>query len=171
MHWLALIGLFLLASVAYAAWRGAPWVPTWRRDLDRLAGLAALKPGEHFVELGCGDARVCVEMARRSGARATGVELGLPQWAAARLRAWHSRLPVQIALGDAFSFPLADADVAYLFLMPDALAKLAPKLAAELRPGARVVSYVWPVPGMQVVREDHVEGSPVIFLQVKKLET
>ena len=159
--------LLLAISFAYAAARGAPWVPTWRKDFDRLLAMADLKPMEHFVELGCGDARVCVEIARRTGARATGVELSLVQWAAGRIRAKRSGTGARVVLGDAFSFPLRDADVVYLFLMPETYERLRPTLEAQLKPGARVVTYVWPIPGWTPVSEDRRDGSPSIFLYRK----
>jgi hypothetical protein len=43
-----------------------------------------------------------------------------------------------------FKTDLSKADIVYLFLMPETIKKLRPKLEQELKPGARVVSYVFP---------------------------
>lgn len=165
---LTAIGLILLASAAYAGWRGAPWVPMRRGDAARLAALLALKPGERFLELGCGDGRVTVAVAKQSGAQATGVELSLLQFFAAWVRGKLSRVPgVSFRFGDAFSADLSQADGVYLFLMPDTYEKIRPKLEAELKPGTRVVTYVWPMPEWTAQKEDQQEGRPSLFLYVR----
>ena len=51
-----------------------------------------------------------------------------------------------------------------LFLMPEAYAKLRPKFEKELKPGARVMSYVWPIPGWESEQVDAQEGRATIFL-------
>jgi hypothetical protein len=86
-------------------------------------------------------------------ARVIGVELGIPQWLVAqmrRVRRWNR--PLSFKLANYFSISLQDADVVYLFLMPEPYAKLKPKLEAELKPGARVVTYVWPMEGWEPTR-------------------
>lgn len=162
------VGILLLGSAAYAGWRGAPWVPMRRGDAARLARLLALKPGERFLELGCGDGRVTVAVAKQSGASATGVELSLLQFFAAWIRGRLARVPgVSFRLGDAFSSDVSHADGVYLFLMPETYEKIRPKLEAELKPGARVVTYVWPMPEWKVAQEDQVEGKPALYLYVR----
>lgn len=165
--WLV-VGIILLGSAAYAGWRGAPWVPMKRGDAARLARLLALKPGERFLELGCGDGRVTVAVAKQSGAQAVGVELSLLQFFAAWVRGKLAGvLGVSFRLGDAFSADVSQADGVYLFLMPDTYEKIRPKLEAELKAGARVVTYVWPVPGWTAQQEDRIEGKPALFLYVR----
>lgn len=167
MEWILIgIGLALLFSVAYAALSGAPWVPTWKRDIERARTLLRLRGGERFVELGCGDGRVTVALAKEAtGARLVGVELSVLQWIAANVRrvlsrAWNARF----ALGNAFHYDLRDTDAVYLFLMPDAYQKLRPKFEAELKPGARVVSYVWPIPGWEPSHVDEAPDAPKLYL-------
>ena len=53
--------VFLLTMVLANA---APWVPTRRRDMERILALAKIKPGEVFYDLGCGDGRLLVAAAR-----------------------------------------------------------------------------------------------------------
>ncbi len=160
--------LLLLGSAAYAGWRGAPWVPMRRGDAARLSALLALKPGERFLELGCGDGRVTVAVARASGAVATGVELSFAQFFAAWIRGKLAGVPgVSFRLGDAFSADVSGADGVYLFLMPDTYEKIRPKLEAELKPGAHVVTYVWPMPGWAPQKTDSVEGKSALYLYVR----
>lgn len=153
-----IIAFILLASAGYASWRGAPWVPTWQRDLERIARLAQLKEGDRFVELGCGTARVVRYLAKHTKAHTYGVELSALQWMYARLRSRN------IILADAFHHDLSSYNVVYMFLMPETYEKLRDKLTRELAPGARVITYVWPIPGWTPSYVDRVEESPDLFV-------
>ena len=163
--------IVLLASAAYAATQGAPWVPTWKKDLERIARLADLKAGERFVELGAGNARVCRYISRVvPGARVEGVELSVLQWAIGWLQNRLSGSRARMRLGNAFGYNLSDADVVYMFLMPQTYAKIRPKLEAQLIPGSRVVTYAWPIEGWEPEMVDEVEGSQKIYLYVRQKE-
>lgn len=163
---LYLIGLIVLISFAYAANAGAPWVPTWKKDFERIIKLADLKPGETFIELGCGNGRVCRAVAAHAkNAHVIGLELSLLQvwisWLQVKLSGLSN---IQIKLGNAFHADLSKVDVVYMFLMPETYEKIRPKLEAELKPGARVITYVWAIPGWTPDVIDHVEGSQKIYL-------
>lgn len=155
----------LLVSLAYASMSGAPWVPTWRKDIERIQGLLKLQPGEKCYELGCGDARVTVALARMTGAKVVGIELSAIQYLVARIRVALSRVATaSVRFGNVFSKDLSDADAIYLFLMPETYAKLAPKFERELRPGTRVASYVWPIPGWEPVEVSEASDRLKIYL-------
>jgi SAM-dependent methyltransferase len=172
MIW-ALTALFLLilGSMAYAAASGAPWVPTWRRDMERAARLLDLQAGERFVELGCGDGRFCTFLASTTQAEIVGVELSVFQYLVAKLRAKFFRNTngnhAVVEFGNAFSKNLSSFDAVYLFLMPDAYEKIRPKLEAELKPGTRVVSYVWPISKWQTSFVDEQEDQPDLYLYIR----
>ncbi len=139
------------ATTVIAGLIAAPWVPTRGKDVARLLALAGLKPGEHLVDLGCGDGRLVVAAARDFGARATGYELSIPMIIAARLaaRSKGSAGSVRIEYGNFFKKDLRDADVVVCFLMPKAMEKLSEKFRRELKPGARIISYTFQLPGWQ----------------------
>lgn len=101
--------------------------------------------GKKVYDLGCGYGRVLL-IAKRLGAVPIGVELDPLRWLICKLRC-----RCRVIYGDMFKIPLSDADVVYLFQWPTINAKLAEKLKKELRPGAFVVSYMWEVPGLQLV--------------------
>lgn len=155
----------LLASVAYAAIQGAPWVPTWKRDMKRVGELLRLQPGEKFVELGCGNARVCRHIKRRQPeAEVVGVELSFLQYGIGWLQNRLAGSGVKMKLENAFKHDLSGYDAFYVFLMPETYQKIRPKFETELKPGARVVSYVWPIPGWEPTRVDEQTGAPKLFL-------
>lgn len=139
-----LIILFLI--ITYPLARGArslaPWVPTKQRDVVRLCNLLHLTKFDTFIELGCGNGRVCNAVARHfPDAKIIGVEIAWPL-------AWYAKFSARhltnssIICADALQYPLHDATVIYVFGMPEALAnKLTKKILAECAPGTRVISY------------------------------
>ncbi|TAL51086.1 hypothetical protein EPN81_00935 [Patescibacteria group bacterium] len=156
--------LVLLASMAYAGIQGAPWVPTWKRDMKRVWELLRLQSGEKFVELGCGNARVCRYMKQQQpGADVTGVELSILQYGIGWLQNRLAGSGVKMKLENAFKHDLTGYDALYLFLMPETYQKIRPKFEAELKPGARVVSYVWPIPEWEASKVDELEGAPKMY--------
>lgn len=144
---LLILVLAIVLTAGFAGWRGAPWVPTVKPDVERLVKLAKLRRGERAYDLGCGDGRVVLALAR-TGATATGLEVSLLPYLAAKLRLLRAHLPnASVRWANLWRTSLADADLVYIFLTPAANVRLRPKLEAELRPGSRVVAYVWPIEG------------------------
>ncbi len=169
---LIVFGLILLASAAYAGHKGAPWVPTWKKDMDRVRRLLNLQEGERCVELGCGNGRISRDLAKTTEAQEiVGVELSLLQWMVANLqsRLDGSASKTSFILGNAFKHDLSEYDAVYMFLMPATYKKIQHKLEKELKPGSRVVSYVWPIPGWMPTKIDKVEGAVDIYFYQRPL--
>jgi SAM-dependent methyltransferase len=153
--------LFLLAiaaSMLVPFLSLAPWLPTRGRDIDRALTLAGLKPGERFYDLGCGDGRV-VSAAAGRGAEAIGLEISFAMWLFCRVRqAFGFADGATFRFKNLFGQDLSDADVVYVYGLPEVNAKrLKPKLEAELKPGARVVAYEFRFDGWQPTA---IDGSP-----------
>ncbi len=144
-----LVTLLVLVTAGAASFRAAPWLPTRRRDVDRVLRLARIEPGELVVDLGCGDGRLTIAAAERFGARSVGIELSfLPfcvSWLRARLS--KARRSIRIRFADFYTVPLKEADVVVCFLTPEAMKKLKTKFVQELKPGARIISYAFSIQG------------------------
>lgn len=111
----------------------------------RMLQLAQLQPGETVYDLGSGDGRVLIVAAREFNANGVGLEIDplrtlLSQLTLHWLGLGHRARVVRVNL---FNVSLAEADVVTLYLLPKAVARLAPKLKAELKPGARVVTLTY----------------------------
>ena len=129
--------------------RLAPYVPTPHDVAPHLLKLAALRPGEALVDLGCGDGRLLHAAVHRFGAaRATGFELDPALVQAREMGDAGGRVEVHRAdaLSPAAADALSDADVVSLYLSDRGNASLLPVLRERLHPSARVVSYVWEMP-------------------------
>lgn len=138
----------IVATFVYAGLRGAPWVPSKKKDVERFLKLADIKPGDKMYDLGCGDGRLVIESAK-AGAIAQGLEISLlPYFIANISRLFQkNKKNVKISYKDIWSADLRDADVIYFFLMPKIYPKLKEKFEKELRPGTKIVAYVWPIVG------------------------
>jgi len=149
--WVTAIAIAVLGTMAWGGVLAAPWLPLPRREVDRLLALVQPKPGELLCDLGCGDGRILTQAALRYGVRGVGFEVSLLPYVLCWCRIIASRTwrTVKVRYRNFYTQPLGQFTVVTAFLTPRAMAKLGPKLAAELTPGSRVVSYSFPIPGWQ----------------------
>jgi len=127
-------------------------MPVVRRMLE----LADVKPGEVVYDLGCGDGRIVITAAKEFGAYGVGIEirrdLALKAMRAVEEAGLTDR--VKIINANFFDIDISDADVVTLYLTTSANIKVKPKLERELKPGARVVSHEYEIPGWTPVLID-----------------
>jgi SAM-dependent methyltransferase len=137
----AATALLLMCTGAAAAELVAPYVPTVREDVERMLDLAGVTAADYVIDLGSGDGRIVIAAAQR-GAHAHGVELADFLVEESRQNAQEAGVDARVSFlhGNIFETDIAAATVVTLYLMPEANLRLRPKLLAELRPGARVVS-------------------------------
>jgi SAM-dependent methyltransferase len=168
MVWLGLIVFIFALSFLYASWRAAPWVPMRANDVARVIALAKLKEGEIFYDLGSGDGRTILAAAQ-TGARAEGFEISLLPYLIAKIREIFisDKNKPQTHFKDFWHVDLSRADVVYIFLMPAIREKMKQKMERELRPGARVICYVWPMLGWPEAAVDDLPGRPKLRLYVR----
>ncbi|NQU82383.1 MAG: hypothetical protein HQ539_00315 [Parcubacteria group bacterium] len=172
--------LLLAVTFAWAGIRGAPWVPTWGKDVKRFLKLADIKRGERVYDLGCGDGRM-VASASKAGGSAVGFEISLFPYFIAKIRGIFLKIKhdkrgrsshsvawcYKIKYKDFWGADLSDADVVYFFLMPKIYPKLKEKLEKELKKGTRVIAYVWPIEGWQAIKVDKHKRKPDIYLYIR----
>lgn len=153
-----LIFLCLLCLIPFF-WTFAPYFPTRHKDFAKIQAIADLKPRQTFYELGCGDGSVTFFLARQNPeVQFVGYEIFWPVYLIAKLRQLCYRgRNVQIFYRNVFWINLSDADWIYTFGMKDGLIlRLREKLIQELRPGAKVISYVFKIqdwPGPEVIHK------------------
>ena len=148
--------LGLLAWIRWSDAKGARWYPTRRSTMRRMLELAGVRPGDVVYDLGSGDARVLMLAAEEFGARGVGIEVDPGRHLIARTKVRRAGLADSIDLmrGDLFEADISDADVVIIYLRQHTSNALAEKLATELKPGARVASNTYTVPGLPLVATD-----------------
>jgi SAM-dependent methyltransferase len=128
--------------VAPAVPLDAPLVARDAAVVDAMLAMARVRPDDLVYDLGSGDGRVLIAAARSYGARGFGVDIdpNAVRQATENARAAGVAGRVTFRRQDLFETPLNDADVVTLYLTPEVNLRLRPRLLAEMRPGARVVS-------------------------------
>ncbi|MFY9717215.1 MAG: class I SAM-dependent methyltransferase [Thermoplasmata archaeon] len=139
------LAYFVFASFVF----GAGYQPTPRRAVESMLRLAEVGPMDTVYDLGAGTGAIVFRATRVFRARTLAVEVEPIRVAVLHLR---RRLGpfgdrIQIRWGNLFALDFREATVVTAFLWPGAMERLRPKLEAELRAGARVVSHHHPVPG------------------------
>jgi protein-L-isoaspartate O-methyltransferase len=151
----------------------APFVPSPQRVVDRMLEMAAPKPGETVYDLGCGDGRVVITAAQKFKARGVGIEVDdrLVQRATDKITAMNLQDQVKIVKGDLLLADLSGADVVVIYLLTGSNEILRPRLEKFLKPGARVVSYSYAIPGWKptkVDKTDEQHGHPIYLYEITK---
>lgn len=119
--------------------------PTPMDAVMAMLVVANPKPYEVVYDLGCGDGRVLALAASGFNCRAVGVELNPESYRLAQERINSQKLNdyVRIYQGDLLEYTYEQADVVTVYLYPELIARIIPKL----RKGTRLVSYIHPIPG------------------------
>lgn len=121
----------------------SPYVPTPNEVVIEMMKMAGVAKEDVVYDLGSGDGRIVIIAAKEFGARGVGVEID-PQLIKqssenARLAGVSDR--VNFIQKDLFQADLSDATVVTLYLLPEVMQKLQPKLLRELKPGTRIISH------------------------------
>lgn len=127
----------------------APFVQTPLEVAKKMIELSQIKSGQVLYDLGCGDGRLIILAAKDIGAKTTGIELreDLVERARTEIKRFDLEDKVKVIQGNFFDVNISEADVITLYLTSSANERLRPKLETELKPGARVVSHDFKVPG------------------------
>jgi predicted RNA methylase len=138
----------------------APYVASPARVVDLMLEMAKIKPGETVYDLGSGDGRIVIAAAEKYKAKAVGVEISPKLVASATAEIERAGLAGQarVMQGDVLKTDFTGADVVTMYLETKLNGELRPNLEKFLKPGARVVSHDYPVPGWKATRVEHVEG-------------
>jgi hypothetical protein len=142
--------LALLVATPFAALAqvdAGPYVPSPSVIVDEMLKLGAIRGDDYLIDLGSGDGRIPITAAQRFGARGFGVEIKPELVSLANDNAKRAGVAdkVRFERRDLFETSLADATVVTLYLLPGIVTKLVPKILAEMKPGARVVSHDYPL--------------------------
>ena len=142
----------------------APYRATPMAAVERMLDLAEVGPGTRLLDLGCGDGRIVLAAAKR-GAQALGIDIDPERIALARTEARKAGLETAARFeeGDLFTADLADVDVVTLFLLPHVNRWLQGRLKSQLRPGARVLGYAFPMPDWTPAAEERF-GETMLYL-------
>jgi SAM-dependent methyltransferase len=136
-------GRALAEAVATPPKLDVPYVPTPQEVVDEMLELGKVGKNDTLFDLGCGDGRIVVTVAKVRGARGTGIDIDPVRIAEATENARKAGVSdrAKFRVGDLFKTDISSATVVTLYLLPTINARLRPQLWKQLKVGTRVVSH------------------------------
>lgn len=152
---LMIVGIIMI-WIFWANIIGAGWQPTSRRRVRKMLEMAEVDSNDVVYDLGSGDGRIVMDAARKYNAKAVGMEADPLRvlWSRLTIMSSGLRSSAKIVWGNFFNEDIGEATVVTLFLSDTANQKLKPKFQRELKPGTRIVSYVWMFKEWEPVKAD-----------------
>jgi SAM-dependent methyltransferase len=162
------------SSVAVWTDGEVPFVRSTPEVIDRMLELAQVKPGDLVYDIGSGDGAIIIRAAKKYGAKGVGIEIDQGLVAKARDNAFRENVQdlVEFRAQDAFTVDVSPATVVTLYMLPDFNAKLRPILDRQLKPGTRVVSHDYEIPGwvpdkVETVKGDLLHDHRVLLFEIR----
>jgi ubiquinone/menaquinone biosynthesis C-methylase UbiE len=142
----------------------APFIPSPQVVVDKMLEAARIKPGELVYDLGSGDGRIVITAAQKYQARAVGIEMNadLCKSTLARIKSLGLQGRVSLIHGNLLNVDLSPADVVTIYLLTRSNERLRPNLEKYLRPGTRVVSNDFPIPGWTAAEVDPITAGGLV---------
>ncbi len=143
------VAVYLFFFVFFPIARGAIYDPSTQAEAQMMAELADVHPGEKAADLGSGDGRVVIALAR-AGATAHGYEINPILVLVSRRNIRRAGLAGRafIHWGNFWRSDLSSCSLVTTFQVGFVMSRLEAKLRRELAPGSRVVSHYWRFPGL-----------------------
>lgn len=137
----------------------SPWSPWWRTSpkIARVqCKLAKIKKGDVVYDLGSGEGTALIIAAKEFGATGVGIEIDPFRVLTSKLSIAAAKLSdkIRIERKNFFAVNVSDATVVIMYLIPKTMARLKPKLLKELKPGARIVTFVYKIDLPMIARDE-----------------
>ncbi len=132
-----------LSSGGQEARLDVPYVQTEDYIVDKMLGLLELRSSDILYDLGCGDGRIIIQAAKKTGIRGVGIDIDPRRIEESRANAIAARVDDRTVFlqQDLFRSDFAGATAVAMFLLPELNLRLRPKLFRDLKPGTRIVSH------------------------------
>lgn len=147
-----------------------PYVKTPKKILNIILNEINLKPDNVVCELGCGNARFLIKVEKKFGAETIGYELSPWPYFLARLNIFINKSKTKIFNKNFYKENLAYADVIFCFLISNVMPKVQAQLEKQLKKGAQVISFAFPIHAWQPTKvispnPENKKASKIYFYQ------
>lgn len=145
--------LIILIPFAIGAISIAPWVPTSVQDYKRILGLAKFKWWEKVYEIGSWDGRVSFYLWQQNkNIKIVGIEINVYQYLYSKIKKYLLKCEnVDFLNRNIFKYNLSDADLIYIYSLPQNNGRIASKFQKELKSWTRIISYVFEIPELRLI--------------------
>lgn len=143
VSWTVVLALFSAAASSAQELSKLPYVPTPQVVVDEMLKMANVTGKDFVIDLGSGDGRMIITAAKTLNANGLGVDIDkkLVDLSNKRAKADGVDDRAKFIEQDMFRADIGKATVVTLYVLPDFMEKLRPKLLAELKPGTRIVAH------------------------------
>jgi hypothetical protein len=103
--------------------------------------------------------------------KAIGFEINPWAYVLSKLKVKFRTANVSIHFKNFWNADLSNADIVFCYLFPDVMGRLKEKLSRELRPGAKVISSNFEIPGWrpeEIITVSHPVHNDPIFIYIRK---
>jgi hypothetical protein len=120
-----------------------PYVPTPQIVVDEMLKMANVTAKDFVIDLGSGDGRMVLTAAKTFKANGLGVDIDskLVELSNSTAKSQGLDERAKFIEQDMFKADISKATVVTLYVLPDFMEKLRPKLLKELKPGTRIVAH------------------------------
>jgi SAM-dependent methyltransferase len=137
----------------------APFVPTPMAVVEKMLEMAQVSSSDIVYDLGCGDGRIVITVAKKYGAHGVGIDIVPQRIKESKEGARKAGVEnmVKFQLGDVTKIDFSKSTVVTLYLLPESNELLRPLFEKQLKPGTRVVSHNYHIPGWEGKEDEVVE--------------
>jgi protein-L-isoaspartate O-methyltransferase len=153
---LLLIGLlYIVYLLFYSMLKGAPYAPIHKEHLPTMLKLLKIKPGEKAVDIGAGDGRIVIALAR-AGADAYGWEINplLVLWAKWNILRSGMRGKAHVELKNFLKADFSDYDIFTTYLTQFGMKNVEKKLTEQAKPTARIAADFFQLPSWKATKHE-----------------
>jgi len=152
---LAVLSIILSYFFIIPFFFGAPYEPSRGKSLKSIVKFTAPKSGDKIAELGSGDGRICIALAKR-GADVFGFEINpFLVWSSRRkIKKLGLQNKIKIYWKNFFKENLSKHNKIVMFQFNTITNKLSKKFKKELKPGSIIVSHWWKLPNWKIKKQE-----------------
>jgi len=165
-----IISIFTVIVFFILLLTGVPFVKTPKKVMEKILEEVKIKPTDVVYDLGCGDAQFLLAVEKRFGCKTIGYELSPIAYFLAKINIKVNKVKTNVFYKNFYKENLADADVIFCFLIDSVMPKVQKLLEKQLKKGARVISFAFPIKEWQptkVIETDpgNKKASKIYFYQ------
>jgi 16S rRNA A1518/A1519 N6-dimethyltransferase RsmA/KsgA/DIM1 with predicted DNA glycosylase/AP lyase activity len=129
----------------------SPWAPQWQINKElskKVVSFSNITKKDVLYELGSGTGALLLTATEISKCKSVGIEIDPVRFFVSYIRSKFNKNSalIQIIKKDFKRVNLSSATVVYMYLIPEAMKKLTPKLKDELQHGTKIISYRYKIP-------------------------
>ena len=166
MALITLIVIFGITSMMISfVQTSVPFVPTPKRDLQKLVEILELSDKEVIYDLGSGDGSVLLWFGKNFKTKSLiGYELILFTYLISRIRVILGNSKAKFFHKNFFNYSLTDATLIYVYLYPMLMRSVGEKINRDCKAGTKVVSRDFKFPNLQLINHYWVDKKHEYFI-------